>query len=80
MYRGYLVRKRNLLQRKPKKWRKRVVPSRFSIDVYRRIWGRSQYEPLGGWPGRFDTIDYDMWDYIDKPPKGRQFGLRTRKV
>lgn len=80
LYRGYRVRKENLLARKPKRWKKRIVPSRFSLEVYRRIWGRSEYEPVGGWPGRKDTLKYDMWEHIDKPPKGRQFGLRTRKV
>ena len=80
MFRGYLIRRLDILNRPTKKWKKRVVPSRFSIDVYRRIWGRSVYEPQGGWPGRHDHIEYDMWKFIEKPPKGRQFGLRTRKV
>ena len=79
-YRGYLVRRLKLLNKKPKKWKKRLVTSRFSVDVYRRMWGRSLYEPVGGWPIQETVLEYDMWDHVFKPPKGRQFGIRTKKV
>jgi hypothetical protein len=41
---------------------------------------RTQFEPSGGWKGKVDHIDFDIWEHIDKPPKGRDFGLRTHKL
>jgi hypothetical protein len=50
------------------------------MDVLRRMWARSNYEPHGGWPGKLDYLHYDMWEHVDKPPKGRDFGMKTYKV
>lgn len=50
------------------------------MDVLRRVWARSHFEPGGGWPGRQDEVLYDMWEHTDKPPAGRDYGLRTYKV
>ena len=58
----------------------RRVPRRYGMDVLRRMWARKAFEPGGGWPGRLDYLQYDMWDYADKPPAGRDYGLKTLKV
>jgi hypothetical protein len=34
---------------------KEVPPkSRFSSEIFKRVWGRKRYKPEGGWPGRAD--------------------------
>lgn len=30
--------------------------------------------------GGADVIEFNLMDHTDEPPKGRDFGLRTRKV
>eukprot|EP01042_Synura_sphagnicola_P000227 gene227-232_t len=59
----------------------RKLPYRkYSHEVLKRVWARRGFVPLGGWPGRADTIAYDMWKYVDDPPRGRSYGLKTIKV
>eukprot|EP01041_Mallomonas_annulata_P002666 gene2666-5234_t len=53
---------------------------RFGHDILRRVWVRRRFEPAGGWPGKSDVIEYNMWDYTDKAPKGRSYGLTTHKI
>ena len=55
-------------------------PNRFKLEVFRRIWARKDYVPEGGWPGKADFIEFNMWDYIYHPPKGNKYGLKTHKV
>lgn len=55
-------------------------PSRFKAEVFRRIWARKAFVPEGGWPGKADFKEFDMWDHIYTPPKGNKYGLKTHKV
>lgn len=71
----YVMLSKALKVRKPKKY-----PSRLTLETFRRVWARRDYMPLDGWPGRADHVDYDMWEFADHPPKGRDFGLKTKKV
>eukprot|EP00602_Paraphysomonas_sp_CaronLab_P011458 CAMPEP_0185043294 /NCGR_PEP_ID=MMETSP1103-20130426/42824_1 /TAXON_ID=36769 /ORGANISM="Paraphysomonas bandaiensis, Strain Caron Lab Isolate" /LENGTH=547 /DNA_ID=CAMNT_0027583453 /DNA_START=677 /DNA_END=2321 /DNA_ORIENTATION=+ len=65
-------------QLRPKK--QRPPPSRFRSDVLRRIWARKSFEPEGGWPGKMDFVDFDMWEHDYVPPKGNTYGLKTHKI
>ena len=38
------------------------------------------YAIFRGWHGKSDVPLYNMWDYMNKPPKGRPFGIRTHKI
>ena len=50
-------------------------------QVARRVWARKDYIPDGGWPGqKWSTIEYDIHEHADMAPKGRDFGVKTRKV
>ena len=62
-WRGYVGRRifeyfrmlaRELRIKKPKK-----PKSRFSSEVFKRVWGRKNYEPKGGWPGKADFIEVE---------------------
>ena len=75
---GYLLSIHKM--RSPYKIKKVERKSRFGPNVERLIWARKYYEPEGGWPGKADFLEYDMWEYSDKPPKGREYGLKTYKV
>jgi hypothetical protein len=66
---------RMLREKKPK-----PPPSRFKAETFRRIWARKDFEPTGGWPGKADFIEFDMWDHAYVPPKGNKYGLKTHKV
>lgn len=55
-------------------------PNRFKSEVFRRIWARKNFVPKGGWPGKADFIEFDMWEHIYTPPKGNKYGLKTHKV
>jgi hypothetical protein len=49
----------------------------FEPDVERRIWGRLEYDAGDG----VDMSEnFALLDYIDKPPQGRDHGVRTHKV
>jgi hypothetical protein len=80
-WRGHKVRKRIYLawvkaNAPPKKAAKRYVPT-----VARRVWARKEFVPEGGWPAKkWSVIEYDINEYVDSAPKGRDFGLKTRKV
>ena len=85
LYRGYLVRRifsfTRLFER-----RKRKPPTnkRVTAEMARRVWARTEFAPAGGgWPNGVDkqrVLEYDMNEYADKPPGGRDFGLKTFKV
>jgi hypothetical protein len=80
-WRGHRVRMRFHLNwvkanAKPKK-----KPSPYTPIIARRVWARKEYQPLGGWPAQnYSIIEYDLYEHADKAPKGRDFGLITRKV
>lgn len=69
-----------MLARELREKKEKPPKSRFSSEVFQRVWGRKNYQPKGGWPGRADYIQYDMWEHKDKPPKGNDFGLLTHKI
>jgi len=80
-WRGHRLRKRIFVawaraRRRPKK-----NPSPYVPVVARRVWARKEYVPEGGWPAmKWSVITYDIHEYTDSPPVGRDFGLKTRKV
>lgn len=43
---------REIRERRPK-----PPKSRFAAEVFQRVWGRKQYVPPGGWPGRADVLE-----------------------
>jgi hypothetical protein len=45
-----LARELRIKKEKPPK-------SRFTSEVFKRVWGRKKYEPKGGWPGKADVIE-----------------------
>lgn len=45
--------------------------------AYRRAWARSKFVPKGGWPGRQEYIEYDVWEHTDAPPQGEAFGTKV---
>jgi hypothetical protein len=55
-------------------------PSRFKSEVFRRIWARKKFVPTGGWPGKADFKEFNMWDHVSTPPRGNKYGLKTHKV
>mmetsp|Transcript_18281 Transcript_18281/g.34183 ORF Transcript_18281/g.34183 Transcript_18281/m.34183 type:complete len:879 (+) Transcript_18281:206-2842(+) len=69
-----------MLARELREKKEKPPKSRFSSEVFQRVWGRKNYQPKGGWPGKADYIQYDMWEHKDKPPKGNDFGLLTHKI
>ena len=80
-FRGHLVRRkiylaRNKIPPKPKEKRRQYMPT-----VARRVWARKDFTPEGGWPAmKWSVITYDIHEHVEVPPKGRDFGLKTRKV
>ena len=79
-WRGYWWRKNHPWPQKVIPHIKRKIPLKFGMETYRRVWARSNFIPEGGWKGRLDHIAYDMWEHADRPPAGRDFGLKTYKV
>jgi hypothetical protein len=71
----FLMLAKQLRVNKPK-----PPPSRFKAEVFRRIWARKKFTPTGGWPGKADFKEFDMWDHVYTPPKGNKYGLKTHKV
>lgn len=80
VWRGYWVRAHPIIKVIPKKFIKQPLRRRYNHDTLRRVWTRRHYQPEGGWPGRADTMTYDIWQYTDRPPPGRDYGLRTHKI
>lgn len=78
-WRNYLTNKKYPRKSKIFKKKKKML-LRYGIDVYRRLWGRSHFEPRGGWPGRAEVIMYDVKSHENKPPVGKSYGLKTYKV
>ena len=80
-WRGHKVRKRVFLV-----WKKEHAPPKKFVSKYvptiaRRVWARKEFVPDGGWPAmKWAVIEYDIHEHIERPPKGRDFGLKTRKV
>jgi hypothetical protein len=73
--------------RPPKVYRRpapKVVPRpRHSVATLRRVWSRRDFEPANGkWlhTTDFGHLEYNMWEYVDQPPKGNDHGLRVHKV
>lgn len=80
VWRGYRSRCLNPWPKKVPRQPNRRIPRRHGLDVYRRMWARQSFLPHGGWPGQANFIEYDMWAHADKPPAGRDYGLKTHKV
>ena len=80
-WRGHRVRLRFHLN-----WSKAMRPprkpvSKFTPQQARRVWARKEYVPDGGWPAlKWSVIEYDIHEHADRAPKGRDFGIKTRKV
>eukprot|EP00981_Chlorochromonas_danica_P001633 scaffold351_cov162-Ochromonas_danica.AAC.18 len=84
-WRGH--RARMHLPRRPpppkKRLVKKILPGRLSAETLRRVWARELFEPsdqpyLHNTDFGYDR--FDMWEYADQPPEGRDHGLVTRKV
>lgn len=75
IYAYYLMLSKQLKLKKPK-----PPPTRFTVETFRRIWARKNFVPEGGWAGKMDFIEYDMWEHTDIPPKGLGFGMKSHKV
>ena len=85
LYRGFLVRRiYNFAKRFRRKKRPPMVNKRVTPEMARRVWARTEFVPAnGGWPSGIDKqaiLQYDMSEHADKPPGGRDFGLKTFKV
>lgn len=53
---------------------------RARAQVERRVWGRTTFEGTGWKPDFTTAEEYVLLDYIDTPPKGNDYGVRTHKV
>jgi len=84
LYRGYLVRRVLSFAQSFRRQRNPPVKNkRVTAEMARRVWARTEFEPVGGWPNgikKQKILEYDMGEYADKPPAGRDFGLKTFKV
>lgn len=84
LYRGYIIRKKFSLGKVNRRKRAPPKKSRITAEMARRVWARTEFEPAGrGWPSGIKhqkVLQYDMNEYADKPPHGRDFGLKTFKV
>ena len=79
LYRGYRTRKRYNLKRLLR--RPKLRPTRITSAMARRVWARAEFEPKGGWPGmRTSVLEYDLFEHADRPPSGRDYGVKTYKV
>ena len=81
LWRGFRCRKR-LAKRFAKLRREKMFPknkSGITAETARRVWARTEFVPSGGVKGQ-KILEYDMLEYADRPPQGRDFGLKTFKV
>jgi hypothetical protein len=67
---------------------KKIIPSKFSMDVHRRVWGRTEFEPVNGWSlggvvlgsGGTGPLVYDISQFTNQPPLTDKSGLRILKI
>ena len=81
LWRGFRCRKR-LAKRFAKLRREKMFPKNkggITAETARRVWARTEFVPSGGVKGQ-KILEYDMLEYADRPPQGRDFGLKTFKV
>lgn len=62
--------------------RKVHINPRIKMEQLRRVWAARNFEPKEGWPGGkyVWTLEYDMFEHVDNPPKGESHGFRNYKV
>lgn len=84
LYRGFIVRRIFNFAKRFRRKKRPLVNKRITPEMARRVWARTEFVPAnGGWPSGIDKqaiLQYDMNEHADKPPGGRDFGLKTFKV